>query len=71
MTLLLFVFALFFGYYLAYLLYVLLLAAQHQALPLFSTIMLAFVLPLTTITLAVVGIRALQVAHQGFTSPPK
>jgi cation:H+ antiporter len=63
--------ALFFGYYLAYLLYVLLAAAQHQALPMFSTIMLAFVLPLTVITLAVVGIRALQVAHQGFMSRPK
>jgi len=50
---------------------VLLAAAQHQALPMFSTIMLAFVLPLTVITLAVVGIRALQVAHQGFMSRPK
>ena len=51
---------LFFGYYLAYLLYILMSAAQHQALPLFSTIMMAFVLPLTAITLAVVGLRALR-----------
>jgi cation:H+ antiporter len=55
--------ALFFGYYLAYLLYMLLLATQHQALPLFSTIMMAFVLPLTVITLAVVGLRALRGAR--------
>jgi cation:H+ antiporter len=40
-----------------------LLATQHQALPLFSTIMMAFVLPLTVITLAVVGLRALRSAR--------
>jgi cation:H+ antiporter len=54
---------LFFVYYLAYLLYMLLLAAQHQALPLFNIIMMAFVLPLTVITLAVVGLRALRGAR--------
>jgi hypothetical protein len=42
----------------AYLLYVLLATAQHQAWPIFSTIVLALVLPLTAITLAVVGVRA-------------
>jgi hypothetical protein len=35
----------------AYLLYVLLATAQHQAWPIFSTIVLALVLPLTAITL--------------------
>jgi cation:H+ antiporter len=57
---------LFFGYYLAYLLYILMAATQHQALPLLSTIMMVFVLPLTAITLAVVGYRALRA-----TRPPR
>jgi cation:H+ antiporter len=52
--------ALFFGYYLAYLLYMLLSSTHRQALPLFSTIMMAFVIPLTAITLVVVGLRALR-----------
>jgi cation:H+ antiporter len=55
--------ALFFGYYLVYLLYILLSATQSQGLPLFSTIMMAVVLPLTAITLAVVGLRALRSAR--------
>lgn len=55
--------ALFLGYYLVYLLYILLSATQHQALPLFSAIMMVFVLPLTAITLAVVGVRALHGAR--------
>jgi len=63
--------ALFFGYYLAYLLYMLLSATQHQALPLFSTIMMAFVLPLTAITLAVVGLRALHGARSRDTQEVK
>ncbi|ETX01317.1 MAG: sodium:calcium antiporter [Candidatus Entotheonella factor] len=45
--------ALFLGYYLAYLLYVLLAATEHRALSIFSHIMLLFVLPLTGITLCV------------------
>ena len=49
---------LFLAYYLAYLLYVLLAATQHRALPMFSSIMLVFVLPLTGITLSVLTVRA-------------
>jgi len=48
---------LFLGYYLAYTLYLLLEAAQHDALPTFSAIMLAFVIPLTVITLLILAVR--------------
>ncbi len=50
--------ALFFLYYAAYTAYVVLAAQQHDALPAFSAAMQAFVLPLTAVTLAVVGWRA-------------
>ena len=50
----------FFGGYIAYTAYLVLDAAQHDALPMFSNAMLYFVLPLVAITLAVVGIRALR-----------
>jgi cation:H+ antiporter len=49
--------ALFLGYYLAYVLYLILAATQHAALPLFSTAMLGFALPLTVITLIVLLVR--------------
>lgn len=48
---------LFLGYYVAYTLYLILQAAQHAALPVFSMVMTAFVIPLTVITLVVVGVR--------------
>jgi cation:H+ antiporter len=50
--------ALFLFYYAAYTAYLVLAAQQHDALPAFSAVMEAFVLPLTAITLAVVGWRA-------------
>jgi len=50
--------ALFLGYYLAYVLYLVLDATGHDALPLYSDLMLLFVLPLTVVTLAVVSARA-------------
>jgi cation:H+ antiporter len=52
--------ALFFGYYLAYALYLVLDATGHDALPAFSAAMLQFVLPLTVVTLVVVVLRALR-----------
>lgn len=52
--------ALFFGYYVAYTLYVILDAAQHDALPVFSRVMFVFVMPLTLVTLAVVLFRQLR-----------
>jgi cation:H+ antiporter len=49
--------ALFLGYYIAYVAYLLLAAQQHDALPAFSGLMLGFVVPLTVVTLVVVTIR--------------
>ena len=49
--------ALFLVYYLAYVLYLVLAATQHAALPLFSTAMLGFALPLTVVTLVVLLVR--------------
>jgi cation:H+ antiporter len=55
--------ALFLGYYLAYTAYLLLDAADHDALPAFSMMMMAFVVPLTVVTLAVVTARAWRERH--------
>jgi len=52
--------ALFFGGYLAYTAYLIMDATHHDALPLFSNIMLFVVLPLVTVTLAFIWIRALR-----------
>jgi cation:H+ antiporter len=52
--------ALFVGYYAAYTTYVILASVQHDALPHFSATMLAYVLPLTTVTLLVVYVRAVR-----------
>lgn len=52
--------ALFLGYFVAYTLYLILDAAQHDALSTFSTIMLLFVVPLTVVTLAVVVVRTVR-----------
>jgi cation:H+ antiporter len=49
---------LFLGYYAAYTAYLILDARQHDALSAFSAVMGTFVLPLTAITLAVMGWRA-------------
>ena len=48
---------LFLVYYAAYVLYLILDAAQHNALPLFSNVMLLFVVPLTALTLLVLVVR--------------
>ena len=47
----------FLGYYVAYVTYLILHATQHDALPLFSAAMTAFVLPLTGLTILVVALR--------------
>jgi cation:H+ antiporter len=49
--------ALFLGYYIAYTLYVILSATQHDALPLFSQTMLWFVIPLTLVTFIILAVR--------------
>ena len=50
--------ALFLSYYVAYTLYLILSASQHDSLPLYSNVMMAFVIPLTAVTLVVLTIRA-------------
>ncbi|MCK6424654.1 MAG: calcium/sodium antiporter [Burkholderiaceae bacterium] len=49
--------AIFLGYYVAYVTYLILAAQQHDALPTFSGVMMSFVVPLTVITLVVMTIR--------------
>lgn len=49
---------LFFAYYLAYVAYLVLSSTRHASLPLFNWVMLAFALPLTAVTLAVISWRA-------------
>lgn len=48
---------LFLGYYAAYVAYLLLDASGHDALPAYSFVMMAFVVPLTAVTLAVLAFR--------------
>jgi cation:H+ antiporter len=48
--------AVFLGYYVAYVTYLVLAAQQHGAMGAFSTIMLSFVLPLTVVALVVLGL---------------
>lgn len=52
--------AIFFGYYIAYTVYLLLNASRHAALPLYSTAMLWFVIPLTVITVLIILYRELR-----------
>ncbi len=49
--------AVFVGYYVAYVAYLILRAQQHAALPAYSSVMISFVVPITIITLVVVMIR--------------
>ena len=50
--------ALFVGYYMAYTIYLILAAQSHAALPMFSTVMLGFVVPLTIVALITSVLRA-------------
>ncbi len=56
---------LFLAYYAGYTLYLILDAADHDALPAFSAVMAFFVLPLTAATLVVLAVRALRVKRAG------
>ncbi len=51
---------LFLGYYAVYVLYLILSATAHDALPAYSAAMLGFVLPLTAVTLIVLLVRAVR-----------
>jgi cation:H+ antiporter len=59
--------AVFLGYYVAYTLYLVLDATEHEALPLFSNAMLFFILPMTALTLLTVVVRAIRERRN---SPP-
>lgn len=48
----------FLGYYAAYTAYLILDAAGHDALPLYSSVMLLFVIPITALTLAILSVQA-------------
>jgi cation:H+ antiporter len=52
--------ALFLGYYAAYTGYLVLATQKHDALPMYNSVMMWFVLPLTAVTLAVVMYRAVR-----------
>jgi cation:H+ antiporter len=51
---------LFLGYYVAYTTYLVLAATHHAALPVFSDVMLVFVVPVTAVTLGVLVVRAVR-----------
>ena len=52
--------ALLVGYYIAYTLYLILAASRHDALQEFSAVMLYFVIPITMVTLLIIGTRELR-----------
>lgn len=56
---------LFLAYYLAFLVYVVFAATEHDALPAFSAAMLVFVIPLTILTLGIITVRAWRARHVG------
>jgi Sodium/calcium exchanger protein. len=51
---------LFLAYYVAYTVYLILAATQHDALPFFSDVMMLFVLPITAVTLSILLTHALR-----------
>ena len=52
------------GYYVAYLVYLVLNATQHEALPVFNAAMVLFILPLTALALVVFAAQALHSYHK-------
>ena len=57
---------LFLGYYIVYTLYLLLASTHHKTLPLFSTVMVLFVIPITFLTLTIVTWRAIRARASRF-----
>jgi cation:H+ antiporter len=54
----------FLGYYIAYTAYLILDAAEHDALPQFSVIMLEFVVPITVLTIGILVVRDWRVRYK-------
>lgn len=63
--------ALFLAYYLAYTLYLILNVTEHDALSTFSEVLLAFVIPLTAVTLVVLAAREFRARSRGLHSDGK
>ncbi|WP_353258766.1 calcium/sodium antiporter [Prochlorothrix hollandica] len=59
----------FLGYYGAYTTYLILKATQHDALPMFSSMVVWFAIPLTIVTLATVSLRAWRSGSRPVVSP--
>ena len=55
----------FLGYYVAYVVFLFFTATEHRALPLFTALMLGFVIPITVITLVVLVAREIRLHRQG------
>ena len=60
---------LFLGYYVAYLVYLVLNATQHEALPIFNAAMVLFILPLTALALVVFVVQALHSRRKDAARP--
>lgn len=54
-----------FGYYVSYIVYLILSTTHHEALPVFGTVMIAFVIPITAITLLTVTLRSIRTNRRG------
>ena len=57
---------LFLGYYIAYTAYLILLSSHHKALPVFSTVMTIFVIPLSVLTLIIITLQAILKKNDDF-----
>lgn len=55
---------LFLGYYVAYTTYLILNSTQHASLPVFNLVVVAFVIPITVVTLAVITWRSVRAARR-------
>lgn len=54
---------LFLAYYAAYTAFLILKSTQHATLPLFSTVMIAFVIPITAVTLITLAVRSMRLSR--------
>lgn len=55
---------LFLAYYIAYTAYLIMYSTRHASLPIFSTMMIAFVIPITVLTLVIVTLQAIREKRQ-------
>ncbi|MEW6495186.1 MAG: calcium/sodium antiporter [Cyanobacteriota bacterium] len=55
---------LFLAYYIAYTAYLIMDSTRHASLPIFSTMMIAFVIPITVLTLAILTLQAIREKRQ-------